>query len=120
MSVYRPFSTNKAQVNYCFLLLKKFIRYFLYLHFKCYTHSLFTPRNPHLIPLPPDSMRVSTQPPSHSCLPPSPREFPYSGASIEPSQDQESLLPLMPDRPSSATYVAGSMGSSMCTPWLMA
>jgi hypothetical protein len=42
-------------------------------------------------------MRVFPYPLTHSHLPA--LEFPYTGAlSLEPSQDQEPLLPLMPDK----------------------
>jgi hypothetical protein len=45
-------------------------------------------------PPPPASMRVLPHRTTHSCLPA--LEFPYTGASIELSQAQEPLLPLIP------------------------
>ena len=59
----------------------------------------FPPEAPYPIPAPPVSMRVF-HPPTHSCLPA--LLFHYTGASIQPSQDQGPLFPLMPDKASSA------------------
>jgi hypothetical protein len=50
-----------------------FIGYFLYLHFKCYSLSQF----PHFY-------EGGVPPPTHPLPPPHP-QFPYTGASIEPS-----------------------------------
>jgi hypothetical protein len=83
-----------------------FIRYFLYLHFKCYTLSWFPLWKP-LIPSPCSSTHPLPCPgiPLNWC--------------IEPSQDQGPLLPLMTYKPSSATYAAGAITPSMCTLWLV-
>ena len=53
---------------------------------------------------PPASLRVFKHQPTHTCLPA--LEFPYTGASNEPSQDQGPLLPLMPDK-SILCYICG-------------
>jgi hypothetical protein len=82
--------------------------------------SLFLVSPPEtLYPIPPPSpasIRVFP-PPSY------PLVLPHPGIPlhwrIEPSQDQGSLLLLMPHKASSATYVAGAMGRSMCTLWLV-
>ena len=58
--------------------------------------SSFPSRNPLTHPLPPAFMRVFAHPPTHSYLPA--LAFLYIGASIEPSQDQRLLLPLMSDK----------------------
>ena len=63
-----------------------FIRYFLYLHFKCYPLSWF----PHLTPLPSIPSPCS---PTYPLLLPGPG-IPLDWG-IEPSQDQGPLLPLM-------------------------
>jgi hypothetical protein len=81
--------------NHVFLSFKN--GYFLYLHFKCCSFSWFPPHcleTHYPILPPPASMRVL---PTHS-LPPPTLEFPYTGASIELSQDQGPLLPLMPNK----------------------
>jgi hypothetical protein len=48
-------------------------------------------------------------PGSHFFLPA--LEFPYTGASIQPSQDQGPLLPLMPDKAILCYICSGSHGS---------
>ena len=74
----------------------------------------------------PSKNSLSHSPPPFPCLPTHTLPLPCPGISlhwgIEPSQDQGPLLSLMSHRPSSATYVAGAMGPSMCTlrlvvPW---
>ena len=70
--------------------------------------------NPYPIPHSPASMRVFTHPPAHPLLPPRPGIPLHWG--MLPSQDQGPPLPLMSDKTSSATYAAGVMGPSMCTP----
>ena len=73
-----------------------FTGYFIYLHFKCYPLFLVSPQeSPYPIAPPPDSLRVFPHPLTHSHLP-------HPGIplhwGIEPSQDQESLLSLMPNK----------------------
>jgi hypothetical protein len=54
--------------------------------------------------------------PTHSCLPT--LAFPYTGASsLHRTKGLSSQW--WPKRPSSATYAAGAMGPSMCTPCLV-
>jgi hypothetical protein len=48
-----------------------FIGYFIYLHFKCYRLSQFTPTETPYSIYHPASMRVCPHPPIYSCLPPS-------------------------------------------------
>ena len=62
---------------------------------------------------PPASTRVFS-PPIYPLLSHCPSIHPYWG--IEPPQDQEAPLTLMPDK---ARYAAGAMGPSMCTIWLV-
>jgi hypothetical protein len=93
-----------------FIFLSFFIGYFLYLHFKHYPLSLFSPsQNPH--PIRPASMKVF--------LPPRPLPTLSSPAlgylsSLHRTKDLSSHWCLT--RPSSATYAAGAM----CSPLLMA
>jgi hypothetical protein len=68
------------------IFLLFFIRYFLYLHFKCYLLSWFPLQKPVSPPLFPCS-------PTHPLLLPGPGIPLYWG--LEPSQDQGPLLPLM-------------------------
>jgi hypothetical protein len=67
----------------------------------------------------------SKKPPSHPlspCSPIHPLLLPHPGIplhwDIDPSQDKESVLPLM-TRPSSATHVARATGPSTCALWLV-
>jgi hypothetical protein len=92
-----------------------FIGYFIYLHFKCYPLSWFPPETPYSIPPPPASMRVYPHQPTHSCFPSI--TFPYTGASS--LHGTKGLFYWWLSRPSFDTYVAGAMGPSMCTPWLV-
>jgi hypothetical protein len=73
--------------------------YFVYLHFKSYPLSQFPslPETPYHILPPPASMRVFFYSPIHPFPSPCP-QFPYTGASIEPSLDQGPLLPLTNDK----------------------
>jgi hypothetical protein len=94
--------------------LKIFICYFIYLHFKCYPPSRF----PHKPLIPPPSLCFSEAAPlpTHSCL--TAWACPYTGAlSLHKTKGLPSHWCLT--RPSSATYVAGAMDSSMCTLWLV-
>ena len=95
-----------------------FSYWIFYLHFKCYPLSRF-PHTPHtpetLYPIPLSLVlwRYSlTYPPTLSCLPD--LAFPYTVASSLPRTKVLSSH-RCPTRPSSATYVAGTMGLSMCT-----
>jgi hypothetical protein len=71
----------------------------------------------------PSTKRVLPHPFTYSQIPT--LAFPYTGASStlrapsEHPQGQGLLFPLMSNRPSSATYVAGAMGPSICTIWLV-
>jgi hypothetical protein len=74
-----------------------FIRYFIYLHFKCYPpfqFSLHKPPNTSF--LPPSSMRVLTHPPIH----PLPSHLPGISLhwGIEFPQEREPPFPLTPDK----------------------
>ena len=71
--------------------------FFLYfnLHFKCYTLCLFPLRNPLSSP-PSPCFYQGAPPPTHPLLPPCPGMPLHWG--IKPSQDQGSLLPLMPNK----------------------
>ena len=92
-------------VSFLFL----FIRYFLYLHFKCYPLYWFSPRNSLSNPPSPASMTVFPDPPTHSHL--SSLPFPYTGAlSLHRTKRHSSHG--CPTRPSSATYAAGAMGAA--------
>jgi hypothetical protein len=95
------------QLTYLIIFSNFFIRYFVYLHFKCYPLSWFTP-------LP---WKLTSHPPT-LCSPTHLLPLPCSGIplhwGIEPSQDQRPLLPLMTDK---ATYVARAIGPTMCTLW---
>jgi hypothetical protein len=92
-----------------------FIDYFVYLHFKCYHPSWFPLHT--LPPLPPCFFEGAPLP-THLVLSHCP-SFPLHW-DIEPPQDQEPPLPLMPDKmQSSATYAARAMGPSVCTLWLV-
>jgi hypothetical protein len=74
-----------------------FIGYFLYLHFKHYPLSSFPSLLEipyHILPLPASKGCSSTHPPTTSFLP----YIPLIGASIQASQDQGPLLPLMHDK----------------------
>jgi hypothetical protein len=73
-----------------------FIGYYLYLHSKCYPLSRYHPKTPYPISPPPASIRVFPYPPTHSCH--LALKFLYTGVSIEPSEDQGPLLPLMSDK----------------------
>jgi hypothetical protein len=80
-------------VLFLFIGLVIFIRYFIYLHFKCYPFSrLPPPAAPIRTPPPPASMRVCHDPLTH---PASDTSIPLHWG-IEPSQDQGSLFPSMP------------------------
>jgi hypothetical protein len=68
------------------------------------------------MPLPPDSMKVLPHLPILSCLPA--LTFPYTGSSSL-HRTKGLFSHWCPTRPSSATTVAGDMGHSMCTFWLM-
>ena len=87
---------------------ENFIRYFLYLHFKCYPLSLFPLQNPQ-------------SPCPSPCSATHPLLLPCPGIPLhwynEPSQDLSSLW--CSTRLSSATYAARAMSPSMCTPWLV-
>jgi hypothetical protein len=83
------------------------IRYFLYLHFKCYFLFLVSPRKiPHPIPSPPAHQ------PTHSCFPV--LTFPYTKASSH-HRIKGLSSHWCPIRPSFATYATGAMGPSMYT-----
>ena len=72
----------------------------------------FPSRNPYPILPPPVSMRVLKHPYTHSHFPS--LAFPYTGAWRLPrTKDLSSHW--CPTRPSSATYMVGAMGPSMCT-----
>ena len=80
-------STLKIILDFInFLFSFFFIRYFLYLHFKCYHLSWFPSENP-------------LSPPPSPCSPTNPLPLPGPGIplcwGIEPSQEQRHLLPLM-------------------------
>jgi hypothetical protein len=106
-----------------------FIGYFLYLHFKWYPLFRFPhpPGNPLSHPAYP-CFYEGVPPPTHPLPPPWP-QFPYNGASIEPSYDQGPLLPLMHDKAilcyicswSHVYYFADSLvpGSSGGSDWLI-
>jgi hypothetical protein len=83
----------KFSLDYEIFFFSFFIRYFLYLHFKCYSPSWFLFQNP---PTP-----SSLSPPPSPCSPANPLPLPGLGIplywGLEPSQDQEPLLPLMTD-----------------------
>ena len=84
----------------------------MYLHFKCYPLSQFPLWNTSTqFPPTPAIMRVLSVTPTHYHL--TALVFPYTGPSS--LHRQGPLLLLMPDKPSSATYVAGAMCPSMCT-----
>ena len=74
------------------------------------------PQTPYpILPLP-ASMRVLPHPPNHSCLPA--LAFPYTAASrLHRTKGLSSHW--CPTKQSSVTYVAGAMGCSMCTLWLV-
>jgi hypothetical protein len=93
------------------------VGYFIYLHFKYYPLSWsHTPKSP--IPSPFPCFYEGVPPPTHPLIPPSPG-IPLHW-SIKPSHDQGPLFPLMHDKATYvATYVAGTMGPSMCTLWLV-
>jgi hypothetical protein len=80
-----------------------FIRYFLYLQFKCYSLSLFLPKTPHTLLSPPPML---TNPPT---------SFTWSWNS--PILGHRTFRG--PTRPSSATYAARSMNYTMCFLWLV-
>lgn len=69
------------------------------------------PETPYPFPHPPASMRLFPHPP----IPASPPNILLHWG-INPSHDQGPFLPLMP---SSATYAARDMDSSMCILWLV-
>jgi hypothetical protein len=71
---------------------------------------------PYLIPSPSVSMSMLPHLPTHSCL--LTLAFPYTGTS---NLHSTKGLPShwCPTRPSSATYVTGAMGPSMCIIWLV-
>jgi hypothetical protein len=86
------------------------IRYFLYLHFKCYPLSWFPLQKP-LSSSPPPAHQ-----PTYSCFPL--MACPYTGvSSLLKTKGLSSHWCLT--RPSSATYTAGAMGSSMRTFWVV-
>ena len=83
------------------------IRYFLYLHFNCCALSWVPFQK-----LPISFLLPTTHQPTHFYFPV--LAFPYTGASN--LLRTKALFSLWcPTRPSSATYVAGAMGPSMCT-----
>ena len=68
--------------------------------------------SPYIVPHPTAFMKVYPYPPTYSCLPS--LTFPYTGAlSFHRTKGLSSHQ--CPTKPSSATYVAGAMGPSMCT-----
>ena len=76
--------------------------------------SAHPPETPY--PIPPPSAE-DVPPPTHQLPLPHP-PIPLN-LCIEPSKNQWPILTLMPDKPFSATYVAGAMSPSTCTPWLV-
>ena len=80
--------------------LSFFIRYFLYLHFKYYTLSLFPSENPpfHPLPLPGPSVPLHWR--------------------IKPSQDQGHLLPLMTNKAILCYISSWSHGSLYVYSWV--
>jgi hypothetical protein len=103
--MYRDF-TFMFQSHFPFF----FIRYFLYLHFKCYLLSWFPLQKTPLSPPP------LTHQPTHSCF--LALAFPYIGAwSLHRIKGLFSHWWLT--RLSSATYAAGDMSHTMCTLWLV-
>ena len=97
---------------YIVVLFLFFIRYFLYLHFKCYPLPRFPSENLLFPPPSPCS-------PTHSLLLPGPGQFSYTRISSPHRTKGLSSHWWPADRPSSATYEAGAMGPSMCTLWLV-
>jgi hypothetical protein len=99
----------------CFFFL---IGYFLYVHFKCYLLSHPHPlETPYPIPSPPASMRVFPHPPTLASPPWNSHKLVHSaftGPRASPPIDVHQ------GHLSSATYVVGAMGLSMCTLWLVA
>jgi hypothetical protein len=67
-------------------------------------------------PLSHASMRMLPHSPTHSCLPS--LELPYTGA-LNPYRTKGQSSDWCPTRPSSVTYSAEAMCSSMCILWLM-
>ena len=87
---------------------------FALFQFQMFSPFLVAPsETPYPFPRPSASMRVLPHPPTHSHLPT--LAFPYPGASRPQGLSSHWCL----TRPSSATYVAGAMGPSMCTLWLV-
>jgi hypothetical protein len=88
--------------------------YGLYLHFRCYPLSPFPPpRSPLSLPF---FNKGVPHPPSQYCL--QALKFLYTeSANLHRTWGLCSYW--CPKRPSSATYVTGAMGHSMCTPWLV-
>ena len=75
-----------------------FFLYFLYLHFKCYLLSQSPPKKkPSLSHHPCPCFYDGVPPPIYPLLTSHPW-FPYTEASIKPSQNQGPLLPLMPEK----------------------
>jgi hypothetical protein len=95
------------------------IRYFLYLHFKCYPLSQFppSPETPYPILTPPASMRVFQHPPTNSYLPTLSSRTLGHLLSFHRTKDLSSHSCLT--RPSSATYAAEPcvLLCSWLSPW---
>ena len=91
----------------CMVFKNIFIKYFLYLHFNCCPLSR-SPLRKSLIPFPLLLPLWGCSPPTHPLLSSS------TGASniLRPKGRRSHWRPT---RPSSATYVVGAMGPSMCT-----
>jgi hypothetical protein len=79
---FEMYCKNKLQFSP--KILECFIGYFLYLHFKCYPLSWF-PSSINPLSHPPSTGFFEGVPPHTHPLPPPCPQFPYTGASIEPS-----------------------------------
>jgi hypothetical protein len=92
---YLTSKTGEALSQLAFFFF--FIRYFLYLHFKCYFFSWFSLQKPP----PPIPFPLFLSPPHSLCSPTHPLWLPGPGipiyCGIEPSQDQGPLLLLITD-----------------------
>jgi hypothetical protein len=98
-----------------------FIGYFFYLHFRCYSLSWIPiPGNPLSHPSPYFykyfPLYPLTHPPTLTCL--SGLVFPYPG-SLSLYRTKGLPSQWFQIRQSSAVYIAGAMGHSMCIPWEM-
>jgi hypothetical protein len=94
---------------------------FFYWRFSLFTFQMLSPFPPPppeapypIFPLP-ASIRMLTYLPTHSQLPA--LAFPFTGALSH--HRTKGLSHWCPTRPSSATYMTGTMGRSMCTLWLV-